>query len=100
VQLVDGQAVVNLDEAGRMTPGTFEALNTNVQCFTTNESGWSAVRGKIEGVLLSIESQDSDCTDVISWIVIGERQDSHMLETEWTDENGRVITEPEKALKA
>jgi len=29
-------------------------------------------------------------------MVIGERQDPHIMETEWTDENGRVIVEPLK----
>jgi hypothetical protein len=29
-------------------------------------------------------------------MVIGERKDQHMLDTEWTDENGKVIVEPDK----
>ena len=96
VSLVNGQATVNIDEAGRMSEGTFEALNCNVQCFTNNESGWTAVRGSVSGNILTIEAQDETCTDEISWMVIGERCDQHMIDTEWTDENGRVITEPEK----
>ena len=28
-------------------------------------------------------------------MVVGERQDQHMIETGWTDENGKVILEPE-----
>jgi hypothetical protein len=98
VTLVAGTAVVNLDEASRMTEGTFVALNGNVQCFTTNEDGWTAVRGKVEGNVLTIEAQDAACTDTVSWLVIGERHDQHMIDTDWTDENGRVITEPEKQL--
>ena len=27
-------------------------------------------------------------------MVVGERQDEHMYDTEWTDENGKVIVEP------
>jgi len=96
VVLVDGYASVNLDEAGRMTEGTFVALNGNVQCFTTNEDGWTQVRGKVKGNILKIEAQDSGCTDEVSWLVIGERHDQHMISAEWTDENGRVITEPAK----
>jgi hypothetical protein len=96
VELVNGVATVNIDEAARMTEGTFVALNGNVQCFTSNETGWTAVRGKVEGNLLKIEAQEEDCSDTISWLVIGERHDQHMLDTDWTDENGRVITEPEK----
>ena len=92
VDLVEGVAQVNLDEAGRMTEGTFVELNTNLQVFTSNESGWEPVRGSVEGNILTIESKEV-CEDTVSWLVIGERHDKHMLETEWTDENGRIITE-------
>ena len=98
IVLVDGFAAVNLDEAGRMTEGTFVALNGNVQCFTTNEEGWTQVRGKVEGNILTIEAQDATCTDEVSWLVIGERHDPHMIDATWTDENGRVIVEPEKII--
>jgi hypothetical protein len=96
VTLVDGTATVNLDEAGRMTEGTFIALNGNVQCFTTNEDGWTAVRGEVDGNTLTIEAQDATCTDTVSWLVIGERHDQHMIDANWTDEQGRIITEPAK----
>lgn len=96
VALVDGSATVNLDEAGRMTEGTFVALNGNIQCFTTNEDGWTAVRGSVSGNTLTILAQDASCTDTVSWLVIGERHDQHMIDTGWTDAAGRVITEPEK----
>jgi hypothetical protein len=96
VSLQAGKAVVNLDDAGRMTQGTFVALNCNVQCYTTNESGWSAVRGKVENNVLAIESQDTASADTISWMVIGERHDKHMKDADWTDADGRVITEPMK----
>jgi hypothetical protein len=96
VALVGGTATVNLDEAGRMTEGTFVALNGNVQCFTTNEGGWTAVRGAVDGNILTIEAQDATCTDTVSWLVIGERHDQHMIDADWTDEQGRIITEPEK----
>jgi len=96
VALVDGTATVNLDESGRMTEGTFVALNGNVQCFTTNEDGWTAVRGKVNGNILTIEAEDADCTDTVSWLVIGERHDEHMLGANWTDDQGRIITEPTK----
>lgn len=96
VALQAGKAVVNLDDAARMTQGTFVALNCNVQCLTSNETGWAAVRGKVDGNVLTIEAQDAQCNDKISWLVIGERCDKHMKDTDWTDENGRVITEPAK----
>jgi len=97
VNLVDGQATINIDNAARMTEGTFEVLCTNVSCFTSNESDWIAVRGFVNGNLLTITAQDETSTSRISWMVVGERKDQHMLDTDWTDEAGRVITEPEKA---
>ena len=96
VDLVDGLAAVNIDNAAGMTEGTYVLLNTNTQCFTSNESGWTAVKGSVSGNILTITAQDNTCTDTISWMVIGERHDQHMLDTEWTDENGKVIVEPLK----
>jgi hypothetical protein len=95
-QLEEGVAVVNIDEASRMTEGTFVALNRRTQCFTTNETDWDQVRGTLNGNILTIECQNTASTANVSWLVIGERQDKHMYETRWTDEEGRVITEPEK----
>ena len=43
---------------------------------------------------LTITAEDNTCTDTISWMVIGERKDQHMIDTDWTDENGKVIVEP------
>jgi hypothetical protein len=100
--LVDGRAEVNIDEVAGMTEGTFVALNREVQCFTSNETDWDAVRGSVNGNILTIECQNQTSTATISWLVIGERQDKHMYETDWTDENGKVIVEPIKvtALEA
>ena len=96
VHLVDGRASVNIDTDSTMTEGTFEVLCRNVQCFTSNESGWGAIRGKVIGNILTIEAQDSVSTDNVSWMVIGERKDPHIMETEWTDDDGKVIVEPLK----
>ena len=98
VDLVGGSATVNIDTAAGMTDGTFVLLNTNVQCFTSNESGWTAIKGSVSGNNLTITAQDNTCTDTISWMVVGERHDQHMLDTEWTDENGKVIVEPIKPV--
>jgi hypothetical protein len=92
--LVAGQATVNIDTVAGMTEGTFVLLNREIQCFTSNETGWTAVRGSLSGNILTIEAQDNTCTDTISWMVVGERQDTHMYDTDWTDENGKVIVEP------
>jgi hypothetical protein len=96
-RLVNGRAIVNIDIAFNMTPGTFEALNRDIQCFTSNESGWEPVRGSVGGAVLVIESRDPTSVDVVSWMVIGERQDRHMFESTLTDENGRLIPEHRKS---
>ena len=95
-QLSDGVATLNVDTEAGMTEGTFDALNRCVRVFTSNESNWDAVRGSITGNILTIESNVADSSASVSWMVIGERQDQHMLDTEWTDESGKVIVEPEK----
>ena len=97
--LVNGKAQANIDEIATMTEGTFEVLCREVQCFTTNESGWDLVKGKVIGNIIYIESQNEKSTDEISWMVIGERKDKHMMDTEWTDENGKVIVEPLKPIE-
>lgn len=96
IVLVNGKATVNIDAVSKMTEGTFVALNRDVQCFTTNETDWDAVRGKVVGNQLLVECQNVTSTATVSWMVIGERQDKHMYETEWTDDNGHVIVEPLK----
>jgi len=97
VTLVDGEATVNIDAVSNMTEGTFVALNTNTQCFTTNETGWDLVKGSVSGNILTITAKKNTSTDTISWLVVGERHDQHMIDTDWTDSDGKVIVEPEKS---
>ena len=96
ITLINGKGQANIDEVSTMTEGTFEVLCREVQCFTTNETGWDLIKGKVIGNIIYIESQNENSTDEISWLVIGERKDKHMFDTEWTDDNGRVIVEPLK----
>ena len=79
-----------------MTEGTFVLLNREVQCFTSNETGWGAVKGSVSGNILTITAQDNSSTDTISWMVIGERQDDKIKSPEMdiTDADGKLITEP------
>ena len=93
VRLQNGRAMIDIDAASNMTTGTFEALNRDVQSFTSNESDWDPVRGSVVGNVLTIECQNPTSTALISWLVIGERHDQHMYDTDWTDENGRVVPE-------
>ena len=96
VQLSEGTATVDLDDAATMTDGTWELLCRDPQVWVQNEDGWTQVRGSVSGSTLTITAQDEDCTDTVSWLVVAERQDEHMMDTNWTDEDGRVIVEPEK----
>ena len=98
VDLVDGTATVNIDTAHRMTEGTFVALNHVQSWSSSNESGYSPVKCSISGNLLTIECQDTSSTDTVYYEVRGIRKDQHMIDTNWTDENGRVITEPPKRV--
>ena len=93
--LVAGISTVNIDTINNMTDGTFVNLNRDVQCFTTNETGWTAIKGSVTGNQLTIIAQDNTCTDTISWMVIGERWDLAMYDPKnpMTDANGKVKTE-------
>ena len=98
MQLENGTATINLDTVSGMTEGTFVALNTNTSCFTSNETDWDSVKGSITGNILTIACQNSSSTANVSWLVIGERQDQHMLDNDWTDDSGKVIVEPLKNI--
>ena len=85
---------VNIDTNSNMTEGTFEELNRNVQCFTTNETGWTNTKGSVTGNKITIIAQDNSCTDTISWMVVGERQDNTAKSLNVTDDDGNLIVEP------
>ena len=94
--LVGGISTVNLDTKSGMTEGTFVELNRDIQCFTTNETGWTNVKGSVTGNQLTIIAQENTCTDTISWMVIGERQDDVIKAAAMTDADGNLIVEPDK----
>jgi len=96
VDLSGGYAQVDLDDAAGMTEGTWELLCRDPQCWIQNDTGWGSVRGAVEGNTLTVECESTDSDDTVSWMVVAERCDPHMMETEWTDDSGRVIVEPEK----
>jgi hypothetical protein len=96
VNLENGAATIDIDNVSTMTEGTFVVLCRDIQCFVNNTTGWDAVRGNVVGNILTITCQNNNSTDTVSWMVIGERQDPHMYETHWTDDNGKVIVEPLK----
>ena len=87
---------MDLDEAAGMSAGTWELLCRDPQAWIQNDSGWSGVRGSVEGNTLTIECEEASSSDTVSWMIVAERCDPHMMETGWTDDDGRVIVEPEK----
>ena len=96
IDLVGGTATVNIDTKAGMTEGTFVLLNRDIQCFTSNETGWTAVKGSVSGNILTITAQDNSCTDTISWMVVGERQDDTIKALNMTDDDGNLIVEPDQ----
>jgi len=99
VSLENGSATINLDSASGMTEGTFVLLNTNIQCFTTNETDWDAVKGNVTDNILTLSCENTSSSATVSWLVIGERHDQHMIDADWTDENGKVIVEKLKEIE-
>ena len=62
--------------------------------FTSNESDWDPVRGSVVGATSSpLSVKTPRRRHFVSWLVIGERHDQHMYDTDWTDANGRVVPE-------
>ena len=96
VDLSAGYAQVDLDDAAGMTEGTWELLCRDPQCWIQNDTGWSAVRGDVEGNTLTIECESTDSDDTVSWMVCAERQDESIKEQRTTDDDGHIIVEPEK----
>ena len=96
VALSGGSASVDLDAEVGMTDGTWELLCRDPQVFLQNEDGWSALKGSVSGSTLLINCENTNSTDTVSWMVVAERQDEHMMDTSWTDDDGRPILEPLK----
>lgn len=96
VSLENGEASVNIDDISNMTTGTFEHLCDDIQCFVSNVSGWALVKSRVDGNILHIESNDKNCNDLISWLVIGERKDQTIKQSPYTDESGKLIVEMKK----
>ena len=99
VQLKDGRAIINLDidcvsPGGQtMEIGTWEKLNRNPDIFLQNNTGWDRVKGTINRSILTIECENPKSTDLISWMVVAERQDEHILNSNMSDSMGRLILE-------
>ena len=91
--LVNGTCVINLDIVSNMTIGTFTSLCQNTDFYLQNNSGFDSVRGNINGNILTINCSNINSSDIISWLVIGERKDKFIKAWDRTDPNGRLIPE-------
>ena len=93
IKLVNGFAKINLDEISNMTEGTWVKLNREPQFFLQNMNGWDRLKGEVIENELFIYCENKTSEYLISYMVIGERQDDAIKELEITDNNGRLITE-------
>ena len=99
VTLVDGMATVDIDTQCvtdpecAMTPGTFQALVANPDMYLQNQTGFDRVRGSITRGTLQIECENRASTDRVSWMVVGERQDTLIRSWGKTNGNGYLKTE-------
>lgn len=93
VDLVNGRATVSMDTRYGMTAGTFAWLTRDVQTFTSNETGWDAVKSSFSGDTITIECQNTSSTDTISWMVVAERDDPNIKSSSITDSNGDLLIE-------
>ena len=93
VDLVNGRATVSMDTKYGMTAGTFAWLTKDIQTFTSNETGWDAVKSSFSGDTITIECQNTSSTDTISWMVVAERDDPNIKASEITDSDGNLIIE-------
>ena len=94
--LSDGWVEVDLDEEIGLSEDTWAALCRDPQVWVQNDSGWDAVKGSVSGSTLTIVCQAPNSNDEVSWLVVAERQDDHIREADWTDDEGHPILEPEK----
>lgn len=100
VKLVDGQAVVNIDAAWSMAPGTFAAINQDVWVESLqNQDGFTRLRpSKVVNGEFTIFAEDPECADEVAWSVSAARADPFVksgLDPN-TDANGRLIISREK----
>jgi hypothetical protein len=97
--LINGSAVVDINKECTHSPecamdeGTFEALCDNAECFLQNKTGFTRVIGVITGGILTITAESENATDIIVWMVIGERADPFIKQWDRTNPDGYLITQ-------
>ena len=77
-----------MDEQYGMAEGTWKALNTNPWSIVS--ASGKLVEWSLDECKLTITGDEGT---VCQWMVIGERKDQHMIDTDSTDNDGRLILE-------
>jgi hypothetical protein len=95
--ITEGKCEVDIDAesntTGGMTSGTFSALNTNYQLYLQNNETYDVVKGTINGSTINIECENITDEIEVDWLVVGERHDEHVINTQLTDSDGNLICE-------
>ena len=92
----NGYGEINIDKecntTGGMMDGTFQRLNRDYQLYLQNNETYDKIKGKIvENKILVRANTDKDL--LIDWLVIGERNDKILLNSEITNNEGSLICE-------
>jgi hypothetical protein len=95
ITLIDGYAEVNIDTHFGMMVGTFLALNREFSIYTSNSTSFTRLKSSLEGNVLKITAKEPTA-DVVSFMVIGERHDSNIMNCSASNENGKLILEKNK----
>ncbi len=95
---MNGATIVNIEDestanGSKMSPGTFVALCTNPQVYLQNNETFDRVIGSISANILSINSENSNSSVSIDWMVVAERCDPFIKNWNRTDSNGLLILE-------
>jgi hypothetical protein len=96
VTLTNGAAVMSVDTASRMTPGTFVALTKNATAFAWDLTGWEQVRATVVGGHIFIVCKNTNASNSVGWLVIAERNDPSYLNSAAVDDDGNLRVEETK----
>ena len=88
VTLDTNPTAISMDTEFGMAEGTWEALNCTP--WSMAAASGEVVEWSFEGDTLTITGDEGT---VCNWMVIGERHDPHMIATDCTDEEGRIVLE-------
>jgi len=96
-KVINGTCEVDIDNecntTGGMTAGTFMALNSNFSLYVRNNKTYDRVYGIINGSKITINCENIVDEIEIDWLVIGERQDKHVINVPMTTNTGSLICE-------